>query len=314
MPTARPFARAVFTTPHPLRGALAVCGLLASSLCGAQTFKSTEGNTYAGRNVSGGREGACVAETVIERTLRVGRDDAAGRLTFTMDIEKVRDAVYRGNNSAKAAECDPGRERSTATVRFYITDESRTKSDYSGTVVSASRSVHGFKMGDRIEGQVEVYDGGRGLDFSNEEFADGVARVLARSFRNAAGNEQAYFVPGRTPDLVLNCRVIASDGTGTQSSSNSSSQTTDAAGRTRNYQGATSGSSSTSACLAHGWQNIRKTVSVWLQEKRCDGQPCEVAPTFFRWPGGMLSRATGQMKDGCYTYECDKAPAQQLRF
>jgi hypothetical protein len=280
----------------------------------AQTFKSTEGNTYTGRHVGGGRENHCVTEVVVERSLRVGRDDAAGRLTFTMDIEKTRDAVYRGVNAAVRAECDPGKERSTATVRFYITEEGRTATGYSGTVIQASKSVHGFKTGDRIAGSVEVYDGGRGLDFSNEEFSEGVARVLASSFRNAAGNEQAYFVPARTPDLVLQCKVIAADGTGTQSSTSRSEQVTDSTGRVVQLQGSQQGSTSSSACLAHGWQNLRKTVSVWLAEQRCDGQRCEVAPTHFRWPGGYLSRSTGQMKDSCYTFECDKAPTQQLRF
>lgn len=292
------------------------CGvvILCSTAVHGQTFRSTEGNTYAGRAVDGGRDRNCVTEIVIERNVRVSKDEGAGRLTFTMDLEKTREAVYRGGNSTARIECDEGRERSTAAVRFYIDDEASSSASYSGTVISASRSLHGFKVGERIRGTIEVFDGGRGLDFSNEEFIDGVARVLARNFRNSAGVELAYFVPGRAPDLALSCKVIASDGVGSTRSSSNSGQAVGEDGRSRTYQKSSSGSSTTSACLAHGWENIRKTVSVWVSEKRCDGLPCEVSPTFLKWRDGNLSRLTGQMKDSCYTYECDKAAQSKPRF
>jgi hypothetical protein len=282
--------------------------------CFAQSFQSTEGNSYSGKVVSGTRENDCITETIIDRRVNVSRDLAAQRLTFTMEVNKSRDAVYRGRNKSDQLECDPGRENSSAVVRFYIDSENANSTKYSGTVISASKSIYGFKLGERIYGQIEVYDGGRGLDFSGEDFTDGVARVLATSFKNAAGPEQANFSPSRSPDIILACKVIASDGTGTISNASSSNQKIDSNGRVSTTQSNSSSSSTNSACLANGWQNIRKNISIWIQEKRCDGQKCEISPTNFQWGNSNLSRVSGQLKDSCYTYECEKAASNQVRF
>ena len=280
--------------------------VLFASASFAQTFKSTEGNVYVGRSSDGQRDGACITEVTISRRVEVSRDSASNRLIYLMAIEKTRSAVYRGSNYIKRSECSPGTETSSGTLRFYIENENDTQATYSATVIKASPSEYGVKLGERMSGRIEVFDGGRGLDFNNEDFMGGTARVLASSFRNSAGNEAAYFIPNRNPELTLSCKVISADGSTSIKKSQTSNSYDNNKGYTANSGGNTQSTTTNSACLAFGWENIRKTISIWTAEKRCDGYACEITPNSFKWANGNLSRITGQMKDACYTYECDK--------
>lgn len=282
--------------------------LAGPSAAWGQTFKSTEGNTYTGEGVDGGREGNCVWEIGIKRSVAVERDANNGRLAFTMDIQRRREAVFRGSNRVAESDCEPGTTHNSAVVRFYIDAETATSSRYSGAVIRSSGGGGGaFKQGDRITGNVEVFDGGRGLEFHNEEFMNGSAKVLAAAYRPPAAPEADYLVPSRAPDLVLSCKVIAADGGTSSSSANSSSHLSSPGGGGATRNNSSSAAVSTSACQAFGWERIRKTVSVWINEKRCDGYLCEVTPSFFKWRQSDLSRVSGQMRDACYTYECDRS-------
>ena len=272
----------------------------------AQTFRSTEGNTYVGRSADGNREGNCVTESTISRRVVVTRDTVSNRLIYLMEVEKNRSAVYRGTNYIYESKCNPGSETSTATVRFYIENENDTQADYSATVIKASPSQYGFKLGERLSGKIEVFDGGRALDFDNENFMGGTARVLASSFKNSAGNEANYFIPNRNPEITLSCKVISADGGTTIKSTQKSNTYDNNKGYSANADTSSKSSSSSSACQAYGWENIRKTISIWTTEKRCDGYACEITPNSFKWANSNLSRITGQMKDACYTYECDR--------
>lgn len=276
--------------------------LLSMTAAHAQTFRATEGNKYYGESTNGDREDNCTWEKQIKRKVDVSRDQGANRLTYTMTVDYERQARYRGNNQKSRLECDPGFESGTYVIRFYIDQENKTSTEYSGTVIEGSRGLHGYKRSDRISGTVQVFDGGRGLEFNNEEFTSGSAKVLSvGNFKNNVGAEQAFFLPQRSPDVVVSCKVISAQGTTVTNSSNSNTQYSNGS-NARND----SNSSSNSSCLAYGWQNLRKSVSVWTNEKRCDGYACDIGTNTYKWSKGEVNRMTGQMTDGCYVYECDR--------
>lgn len=279
--------------------------IFAHNIANAQTFRATESNTYLGESSEGGREQNCLSEKRIKRKIVVSRDQGANRLTYTMYISGTREGIYRGTNNSYRLECNPGVETFSSTIRFYIDKENATETDYSGTVIEASQgSLYGFKRGERITGKIEVFDGGRGLDFANESFISGTARAMSENFTNSVGVEQAYFLPNRTPDLVVSCKVISADGSTTNNNSQNSGNSTQ--GSVNNNYSNQSSSSSNNSCLAYGWQNLRKSVSVWLNERRCDGYVCTIGSNVYKWNKGEINRFTGQLRDGCYVYECDK--------
>ena len=116
------------------------------------------------------------------------------------------------------------------------------------------------------------------------------------------------FLPGATYS-DSNAKGVSADGSTTSRNSSSQSSAAGPAGTSSFSQ--SGNDTTTQSCLAHGWQNITKGVSVWLSEKRCDGFACDIGENTFRWKRFELNRYTGQMRDGCYIYECQKSTGQQ---
>jgi hypothetical protein len=108
-----------------------------------------------------------------------------------------------------------------------------------------------------------------------------------------------YLIPTRKADFVLECRPVAvADRTYTFNSNS---------GYTSDTSSSQEANSMQSSCRSTGWQNIRESVSVWIAEKRCNGELCSVDDVWIRYRGRNINRVTGQFQDTCFAYQCERA-------
>ncbi len=153
-------------------------------------------------------------------------------------------------------------------------DPERTSYQFSQTI------IRGEEVGKRSAGEWRILDGGKIIQL---DYSDGTKRTYTTPYLDI---KKADPPVSRSPDLVLVCKPVT----------------------IRND------SSSYAKCNGTGWENRRVPFSIWFKEKICDKTACEITDNYFGTKSGRIDRITGQWKDACYVYNCEKSTTIAPKF
>jgi hypothetical protein len=59
---------------------------------------------------------------------------------------------------------------------------------------------------------------------------------------------------------------------------------------------------------------LRESVSVWFEEKRCNGYICQIDEAAIRFDEKEVDRYAGQFRDGCFVYQCERRKDTKRKF
>lgn len=268
-----------------------------------QTIAQLSGNEYQhSKDLEGGYDGCRYARgSSRAEILRLG-ESTAGLTKATMHVTHY---------TIRSSSCRQGTGRSWEIREVTFREDGGFQ-----WVVTSTEGANTFEIGYRQKGTWEVLNGGRSLILYYNGYPSDVtsydgeksifqlkgALSLAAAPPPPAPPPPRHLIPNRQPDLVLQCRPVSVVNVSISSTRGSNNE---------HHQ---SGGTVQTSCQSTGWENERRSISIWMSEQRCNGFLCQINEQSISFEGVSLDRFVGQYRDTCFVYQCERVQDARRRF